>query len=186
TKGSPGDVAYKTGTSYGYRDAWTVGYDGKHVVGVWLGRADGAPVAGLVGQDSAAPVMRDVFARLGPVTRLPGPPPGILASAGGGLPPPMRRVGRAAELTQAGLLPEIVFPPNAAKVEIGLGRGEGADLFLKVRNGRPPFTWYVDGRPVVRDALERQSNWRASEPGFVDIAVVDAAGAAARSQVFVE
>ncbi|MCP3054874.1 penicillin-binding protein 1C [Aurantimonas marianensis] len=185
-KGSPGDVAYKTGTSYGYRDAWTIGYDGRHVVGVWLGRPDGAPVAGLVGQDSAAPVMRDVFARLGPVTRLPGPPPGILASAGGGLPPPMRRIGRAAELMQAGLRPEIVFPPNAARVEIGLGRGQGADLFLKVRNGRPPFTWYVDGRPVVRDALERQSNWRASEPGFVDIAVVDAAGAAARSQVFVE
>ena len=235
-KGSPGEIAHKTGTSYGYRDAWTIGYDGRHVVGVWLGRPDGAPVTGLVGQDSALPVLRDVFARIGPVTRLAGPPPGILASAGGGLPPPMRRVGRAAELLQAGLKPEIVFPPNDARIELGLmpasgaagvvsderagdsdarpavppaspptpGRGPervlaagsanpdslseagGADLYLKVRNGKPPFTWYVDGRPVARDALERQARYRAHEPGFLDIFVVDANGAAARSRAFVD
>ena len=186
TKGSPGDIAFKTGTSYGYRDAWTIGYDGRHVVGVWLGRPDGAPVAGLVGQDSAVPVMRDVFARIGPVTRLAGPPPGILASAGGGLPPPMRRVGRAADLAQSGLKPEIVFPPDAAKVELGLVSGAGSELFLKVRNGQPPFTWYVDGRPVARDALQRQARWQPMEPGFVDISVVDAMGAAARSRVFLD
>jgi penicillin-binding protein 1C len=40
---SPGSVAFKTGTSYGYRDAWAIGFDGKHVVGVWVGRPDGAP-----------------------------------------------------------------------------------------------------------------------------------------------
>ena len=186
TKGSPGDIAHKTGTSYGYRDAWTIGYDGRHVVGVWLGRPDGAPVAGLVGQDSAVPVMHDVFARVGPVERLAGPPPGILASAGAGLPPPLRRVGRAAEQKLSGLAPEIVFPPNAAHVELGLRDGSAAELALKVRNGRPPFTWYVDGLPVDRNELRRQSSWRASEPGFVDISVVDGAGAAASSRVFVE
>ncbi|MCB8838844.1 penicillin-binding protein 1C [Aurantimonas sp. VKM B-3413] len=186
TKGSPGDIAHKTGTSYGYRDAWTIGYDGRHVVGVWLGRPDGAPVAGLVGQDSAVPVMHDVFARIGKVERLLGPPPGILASAGAGLPPPLRRVGRAAEQKLSGLAPEIVFPPNAAHVELGLRDGSAAELALKVRNGRPPFTWYVDGLPVGRNEVRRQSHWRASEPGFVDISVVDAAGAAASSRVFVE
>ena len=36
-------LAYKTGTSYGYRDAWSVGFDGRHVLGVWVGRADGGP-----------------------------------------------------------------------------------------------------------------------------------------------
>ena len=187
TKGSPGDIAHKTGTSYGYRDAWTIGYDGRHVVGVWMGRPDGAPVAGLIGQEAAVPVMRDVFARLGPVTRLAAPPPGIIASAGGGLPPPLWRVGRAAELVHDGLKPEIVFPPNDAKVELQLAGGGGdAALYLKVRNGRPPFTWYVDGRPVARDDLERQARWRPEEAGFVDISVVDAAGQAARTKVFVQ
>ena len=41
-----GRIAYKTGTSYGYRDAWSVGFDGKRTIGVWVGRPDGAPVAG--------------------------------------------------------------------------------------------------------------------------------------------
>ena len=47
-------LAYKTGTSYGHRDAWAIGYDGAHVVGVWVGRADGTPVPGLSGISAAA------------------------------------------------------------------------------------------------------------------------------------
>ncbi|MBP0615862.1 penicillin-binding protein 1C [Jiella mangrovi] len=192
TKGSPGEIAHKTGTSFGYRDAWTIGYDGRHVVGVWLGRPDGAPVPGLVGQDAAVPVMHDVFARIGPVTRLAGPPPGILASAGAGLPPPLKRVGRAAERGQAGLRPEIVYPPDKARIELpGLAGADAAreaemPLFLKVRNGRPPFTWYVDGLPVERDQRLRQSAFRPKEPGFLSISVVDGTGAAASAEVFVK
>ncbi len=62
---SPGSIAFKTGTSYGYRDAWAVGFDGRHVIGVWVGRPDGAPVPGLIGIDAAAPILMDAFARLG-------------------------------------------------------------------------------------------------------------------------
>lgn len=185
-KGSPGTIAHKTGTSFGYRDAWSIGYDGRHVVGVWLGRPDGAPVAGLVGQDAAVPVMRDVFARIGPPARLPGPPAGILAAAGKALPPPMRMVGRAGSSAASVLKPEIVFPPNASRIETGLSEGGSAGLSLKVRNGQPPFTWYVDGAPVVRALFDRQASWSPSEPGFVDISVIDSTGAAASSRVFVE
>ena len=35
----PGQICYKTGTSYGFRDAWSVGFDGRHAVAVWVGRA---------------------------------------------------------------------------------------------------------------------------------------------------
>ena len=45
---TPGRIAFKTGTSYGYRDAWAVGFDGRMTIGVWVGRPDGAPVPGLV------------------------------------------------------------------------------------------------------------------------------------------
>ena len=48
-------IAFKTGTSYGYRDAWSVGFDGSVTIGVWVGRPDGAPVPGLVGRTAAAP-----------------------------------------------------------------------------------------------------------------------------------
>src|SRR3979490_2646923 len=67
-----GRIAYKTGTSYGYRDAWAVGFDGRRTIGVWVGRPDGAPVPGLVGRAAAAPILFDAFARTG---RLPAPLP---------------------------------------------------------------------------------------------------------------
>ncbi len=46
-------LAMKTGTSYGYRDAWAMGYDGRLAIGVWVGRPDGAPMPGLMGVDVA-------------------------------------------------------------------------------------------------------------------------------------
>ena len=60
----PGQLAYKTGTSYGFRDAWAVGYDGRHTIAVWVGRPDGAATPGLAGRTAAAPLLFDAFARL--------------------------------------------------------------------------------------------------------------------------
>ena len=58
-------IAYKTGTSYGYRDAWSVGFDGRYVLGVWVGRPDAAAIPGLSGYVSAAPVLFEGFAKSG-------------------------------------------------------------------------------------------------------------------------
>lgn len=54
-------VAWKTGTSFGNRDAWAIGTSGKYVVGVWLGNAEGEGRPGLTGIDAAAPLMFDAF-----------------------------------------------------------------------------------------------------------------------------
>jgi penicillin-binding protein 1C len=54
-------VGFKTGTSYGYRDAWAVGFSNDYTVGVWVGRADGSPRAGHVGRESAAPILLKTF-----------------------------------------------------------------------------------------------------------------------------
>ena len=61
---SRGKIAWKTGTSYGHRDAWAVGLTKRYTVGVWVGNADGEGVNGLVGVRKAAPVLFDVFNRL--------------------------------------------------------------------------------------------------------------------------
>lgn len=58
-------IAWKTGTSYGLRDAWAIGSNSRYTVGVWAGNAGGEAAPGLTGQSSAAPVMFDVFDRLG-------------------------------------------------------------------------------------------------------------------------
>lgn len=57
-------VAWKTGTSYGNRDAWAIGLTPRHVVGVWVGNADGEGRAGMTGVGYAAPILFDVFSLL--------------------------------------------------------------------------------------------------------------------------
>lgn len=54
-------VAWKTGTSFGFRDAWAIGTTKDYVVGVWVGNADGEGRPGLVGVQAAAPILFDVF-----------------------------------------------------------------------------------------------------------------------------
>lgn len=57
-------IAWKTGTSFGFRDAWAVGLTPKYTVGVWVGNADGEGRPGLIGVHAAAPILFDVFERL--------------------------------------------------------------------------------------------------------------------------
>ena len=59
-------IAWKTGTSYGYRDAWAIGLTPRYVVAVWVGNADGEGRPGLIGLEAAAPLMFDLFDALAP------------------------------------------------------------------------------------------------------------------------
>src|SRR5580700_368396 len=118
-----GRIAFKTGTSYGYRDAWSVGFDGKRTIGVWVGRPDGAPVPGLVGRGAAAPILFDAFARSGKLpASLPAAPRGALFATNAKLPPPLRQFrpnGFSSGWADAGAEPlRILFPPNGARLEL--------------------------------------------------------------------
>ena len=55
------EIAWKTGTSFGFRDAWAIGTTKDYVVGVWVGNADGEGRPGLVGLSTAAPILFDIF-----------------------------------------------------------------------------------------------------------------------------
>jgi penicillin-binding protein 1C len=57
-------IAWKTGTSFGFRDAWAVGVTPNYAVGVWVGNAEGEGRPGLTGTDAAAPIMFDIFSQL--------------------------------------------------------------------------------------------------------------------------
>ncbi|WP_157271032.1 penicillin-binding protein 1C, partial [Azohydromonas aeria] len=75
-------LAWKTGTSFGFRDAWAVGVTERHTVGVWVGRPDGTPNPGFFGANTAAPLLRDIAALLpeadAPAAGVPRlPPPGV-------------------------------------------------------------------------------------------------------------
>ena len=60
----PLPTAVKTGTSSDYRDIWSMGFDDRYTVGVWMGRLDGGSTDGLTGSSGPAPVLRQVFAHL--------------------------------------------------------------------------------------------------------------------------
>jgi penicillin-binding protein 1C len=183
--GAPEQIAFKTGTSYGYRDAWALGWGGRHVVGVWVGRPDGAAVPGLIGIEAAAPILVDVFARLGPAVPLPPVPPGVLVARNSELPPTLRQArvrGSDAAPTIPG--PEIAFPPDGARLVLA---GDGVDaLTLKVRNGVPPFTWLADGAPIVREPFARTAAWTPAGPGFAVLAVLDGRGRASRVRIYLD
>jgi membrane peptidoglycan carboxypeptidase len=59
-------MAYKTGTSYGFRDALALGYSGRYTVAVWVGRTDGTPRPGSYGRNTAAPLLFHIFDLLPP------------------------------------------------------------------------------------------------------------------------
>ena len=75
-------LAFKTGTSYGFRDAWAIGYDRDYTVGVWVGRPDGTPNPGRYGNNTAAPLLFRLFDDLPPGGRgWPAKPPHALPLA---------------------------------------------------------------------------------------------------------
>ncbi|HEY4199175.1 MAG TPA: penicillin-binding protein 1C [Devosiaceae bacterium] len=186
--GSPGRIAYKTGTSYGYRDAWSIGYDGKTVIGVWVGRPDGAPVPGLSGVLSAAPILFESFDRLGtPAVPLRPAPPGVIFGTNAQLPEPLRRFRHPDDDKVArDAAPEIAYPANGVDVDLGLAAGADAPLTIKVRNGVPPFTFFANGAPFGRSAFARQEDWKPDGPGYVTLSVVDSEGRSDSVKVFLD
>jgi penicillin-binding protein 1C len=176
--GVAGRIAFKTGTSYGYRDAWSIGFDGRHTVGVWVGRPDGAPVPGLIGRSAAAPILFDAFARLGASTSPPPrPPQGVLFASNARLPPPLRRFqpGRLAGETARPPL-RIVFPPNGAELDPSMTDGRADPVTLKVSGAVAPLTVLVNGVPVPGEGRGRLF-FNPDGPGFSRVTVLDAAGA---------
>nr|WP_237050536.1 penicillin-binding protein 1C [Microvirga ossetica] len=177
-----GRIAFKTGTSYGYRDAWAVGYDRRFTIGVWVGRPDGTAVPGLVGRLIAAPILFDAYARLGVEPGALAVPPYALQATTATLPPPLRHIRQDVPKTIASTVQaplKIAFPLDGSRVDLGLSHpsDERGSLVLKVSGGVPPLTWMVDGAPVEIGTLRREAFWQPEGAGFVRLSVIDARGA---------
>ena len=175
-------IAFKTGTSYGYRDAWSVGFDGRITIGVWVGRPDGAPVPGLVGRIAAAPILFDAFARTGKLpVPLPKPPKGALLASNAKLPLPLRRFRPMGELVRTGSeqAPHIQFPLNGSRIDVDRsGAAQFSAMPVKVAGGVLPMTMLVNGVSVGEIDGRRQRLVDPPGPGFARLTVIDATGAA--------
>ncbi len=180
--GVPNRIAFKTGTSYGYRDAWSIGFDSRITIGVWVGRPDGSPVPGLVGRSAAAPILFDAFARTGKIpAALPKPPRGVLIASNAKLPPPLRRFRPLGELIRSGndQAPHIQFPLNGSRIDVDHSEGgRNAAMPVKVAGGVLPLTVMINGVSAGDIDSRRQRLIDPPGPGFARLTVIDAMGAA--------
>lgn len=174
-----GRFAYKTGTSYGYRDAWAVGYDGKYVVAAWVGKPDNSSVPGILGRTAAAPILFDAFARIAE-KRVPlqSAPANAIRGTNADLPAPLKRWRDPGDDPATGRFLEppvlISFPPDQSEIdESDLG---GDPLVLKADGGALPLTWLIDGTPIKSDAHQREVTWQPASAGFTKLTVIDAKG----------
>ena len=177
-----GRIAYKTGTSYGYRDAWSVGFDGKRTIGVWVGRPDGAPVAGLIGRVAAAPILFDAFARIG---EKPAPLP--LAPSGALFATSAQIAAAAPAISARTAWPRATTPgrrsASCSRRTIRASSsppydGKPDPLALKITGGVEPLTVLVNGVPASARADRRTLFVEPDGPGFLRLTVIDARGAA--------
>ncbi|MFN3573479.1 MAG: penicillin-binding protein 1C [Phenylobacterium sp.] len=163
-------MAYKTGTSYGFRDAVAAGVVGGNVIVVWTGRADGGARGGLTGRDAALPLL---FQAADLIDAPPAAPPPLAP----------RSAPRALDsLTRTAEGPRMIFPPDGSVVQVDAFGPASRGLVLAASGGET-LSWYVAGRPLQADPVSGQVIWRPSGPGFYDLSVVDERGRAARSKV---
>jgi penicillin-binding protein 1C len=183
------DVAFKTGTSYGFRDAWAMGFSRRYTVGVWVGRADGSTRPGHFGRNDAAPLLLKVFEILPAESRGPMPPPegAFEAQNAAALPAALQRFRPRAGMP-AGLRrdmpPRISFPPNGAVVSIQPAGSLQQKLPLKASGGKGVLRWVINGVPLSADVGSGPNIWWTPDgEGFTRITVVDADGRSDTSQV---
>ena len=160
-------VAFKTGTSYGDRDAWAAGVSSGWTVVVWAGRPDGTASPGITGRTTAAPLMGRIFDLL-PETDVISAVRTPATAATAPLMPLLRHLGGAEGP------PQIVYPPPGAVIESRRQDGTMAPVGLEAAGGRPPYRWIANG--------EQLSALPGGEPfflpdgiGFSVLSVTDAA-----------
>ena len=160
------DIAYKTGTSYGFRDSWAAGIAGDYTVVIWVGRPDGGPRPGVTGRKAAAPLLFDI------VGDLDVPKTGIET-----------RFDKAASLARiatpddAG--PQIIFPPKDTEIAVKAFGAKARGVTLLAETSHGPARLYVNGQPVPK---QREGYiWHPKGPGFYQLSAVDNRGKAAQS-----
>ena len=165
-------MAFKTGTSYGYRDALAAGVAGGEAIVVWTGRADGGARGGLTGRDAALPLLFDVADAI-------GQPPGAAHPIA-----PRSAPQALASLQPAGDGPRLIFPPDGATVEVDTVGPASRGLVLSAEG--EGLSWYVDGAPLAVDPTSGRPLWRPAASGFFRLEAVDVQGRKASARVRVK
>lgn len=171
-KSNAHSISYKTGTSYGFRDAWAAGYTSEWTVVIWTGRPDGGTMPGQTGRNFAAPIMFDVF------ENLPG------QGQGGGFhkaPKPATGLVNLIEIEPDKAQPIFEFPQDGAII---LTRDPLRGVNIILSDEAKDRQLYVNGLPLTHK--NKQWIWHPETAGFYDIKAVNPAGDVSKINVRVE
>ncbi len=153
----------KTGTSARHREAWAVGHNGRYAIGVWVGRMRGGGDPSLVGGRVAMPILERLFCD--PTFAVHGAPPdspAIVVTRPYRFPAPDDRLR--------------IAHPEAGGTWISIDDSP-VRLFPRAEGGKPPYTWFLDGRvPATAIAANHSTLSIECEPGEHELRVIDADG----------
>lgn len=178
-------VAYKTGTSYGHRDAWAIGYNADYTVGVWVGRADGNEAAPNTGRTTAAPLLFKIFDVLPKdnhtlTSRYTAKnSQNLQKMSKTEMPAHLHEFKRKSKLTlQGSATLRINFPNSGAKLHLEKEGNDWKPLSMTVSGGTPPYYCFINGVPLKEKMDHPQIIWKPDNLGFYDITVIDSQGQA--------
>ena len=172
-------IAYKTGTSYGYRDAWTIAYSKEYTVAVWVGKPNNATQSRMTGRNTAAPLAFEAFALL--QTLLPQNhwqwSPHYL---GNKVPLGLTYFDKESHDHNRQQL-AMVYPLDNARFR---NAGCGDTLVeIKVEHGLKPYFWYIDGNPKE---ISQTSTTIPFDYGAHTITIIDNGGATITRNIWVD
>jgi penicillin-binding protein 1C len=184
-------IAFKTGTSYGARDAWCVGYtygSKGYTVGVWAGRADGSPSPNQLGRKTAAPILHKIFHTVVPLEQNftnRFPPSGILDVSSRQLPDALRWFRKTSTRpftlrVKTSQTLKFEFPVTDTTYTLQKKNHVASSYVpipLKIKGGNPPYFLLINGEPTHVDFKEQGTAlWYPNKVGFFEIAILDQNG----------
>ena len=194
---------WKTGTSYGFRDAWAIGFTADYTIGIWTGRPDGTPVPGHYGAQSAVPLLKSVAQNLPAATtpaafnlsRPKSVTQAVICWPGGNL-KSLTRVEDCKKTQLSWLLNKTVPPllavnpmletvfneltitsiENNSRIKRPEGSHSALSINLQAQGGLGDLYWFINGVPVNKQATRAVLNYTFSRKGKYQISAIDSSG----------
>ena len=209
-------LAWKTGTSYGFRDAWAIGMTDHYTIGIWTGRPDGTPVPGYYGAQTAVPLLKMVTANLSYQSNQSEFIPNhlkqpesvsrqIICWPGGRL-KSETAVDDCHKSLSTWVLDDTVPPAlesdpdietalksikivsitDGAKIRSPYGSDNAISVNLEAKGGSGATYWFIDGKPVNQQATRAVLSHTFKQPGEYNISAIDDMGQSHRVTIFVK
>ncbi|HEC00198.1 MAG TPA: penicillin-binding protein 1C [Sphingomonadales bacterium] len=175
-------IAFKTGTSWGFRDALAIGFDDRWVIGVWIGKADGTPNPGHYGAKTAAPILFDLFAMMPKNSPREIRPREIRVAESdkvnwqlSRLSPLQRHFDQPPLKRYAAISPPPVIQFPVPDSQIKLPKAH-RPVYVEATGGTGNLSLLVNGEPVAKFTPQGHVWWQPDGVGFHHLTIVDEAG----------